>query len=186
MAFTGGGQSPAVSAQGAAATEQAGPYPTLLIKNVTVIDGSGSPAYGPVNVVVKRNTIDRIDRVDPISAWPRDRRRGAGGPRHRRHRMYLMPGLVDGHTHVSSNSAVPADYIYKLLLGHGVTTVRVFNIGSDDPKAMVAEREKSAANQIVAPRTYIYPFWRGSDPATRRLTAHARWWTNGTRSGSTA
>jgi hypothetical protein len=33
---------------------------------------------------------------------------------------------------------------------------------------MVAEREKAAANQIVAPRMYIYPFWRGTDP---RLTS---------------
>ncbi len=75
-----------------------------------------------------------------------------------------MPGIVDGHTHVSSSGAVPSEYIYKLLLGHGVTTARVFNIGNDDPKAMVAERQRSAANQIVAPRLYIYPFWRGSDP----------------------
>ncbi len=151
-------QAPAVAA------EQAGPYPTLLVRNVTVIDGSGAPAYGPVNVVVKRNVIDRIDRVDPISAG----RGGAAAAQADRvidgTGMYLMPGLVDGHTHVSSNSAVPADYIYKLLLGHGVTTVRVFNIGNADPKAMVAEREKSAANQIVAPRMFIYPFWRGSDP----------------------
>ena len=40
----------------------------------------------------------------------------------------------------------------------------VFNIGNDDAKAMVAEKQKSAANQIIAPRLYIYPFWRGSDP----------------------
>ncbi len=78
--------------------------------------------------------------------------------------MYVIPGLVDGHVHVSSNPAVPADYIYKLFLSHGVTTIRVFNIGRDDPKAMVAEREKAAANEIVAPRMYIYPFWRGTDP----------------------
>jgi cytosine/adenosine deaminase-related metal-dependent hydrolase len=165
LAFSSGGRTPAVLAQGSpAAAEQTGPYPTLLIRNVTVIDGSGAPAYGPVNVVVKQNVIDRIDRVDPISA-------GRGeGPAAQADRvidgtgMYLMPGLVDGHTHVSSNTNVPADYIYKLLLGHGVTTVRVFNIGNDDPKAMVAERERSAANKIVAPRMYIYPFWRGSDP----------------------
>src|SRR5665213_681424 len=157
--------SPVVSAaQSPASAEQAGPYATLLIRNVTVIDGSGAPAYGPVNVVVKHNLIDRIDRVDPISAG-----RG-GGASAQADRvidgtgMYLMPGLMDGHTHVSSSAAVPSDYIYKLLLGHGVTTVRVFNIGNDDPKAMVAEREKIAANQIVAPRMYIYPFWRGSDP----------------------
>lgn len=153
-----------VAAQ-AASPEQAGPYATLLIRNVTVIDGSGSPAYGPVNITVKHNVIESIDRVDPISAG-----RGEASGQAKADRvidgtgMYVMPGIVDGHTHVSSSAKVPAEYIYKLLLGHGVTTARVFNIGNDDPKAMVAERERSANNQIVAPRLYIYPFWRGSDP----------------------
>src|SRR5262249_5605400 len=78
--------------------------------------------------------------------------------------MFVMPGIVDGHAHVSSNKAVPAEYIYKLFLAHGVTTIRVFNIGDDDPKAMVAEKQRSAANQIAAPRIYVYPFWRGNDP----------------------
>ena len=156
----------AAQAGGAAGAEQAGPYNTLLIRNVTVIDGSGSPAFGPVNIVVKNNTIDRIEPVDAINAG----RLGRGGAPTQADRvidgtgMYVMPGLVDGHVHVSSNTNVPAEYIYKLFLGHGVTTIRVFNIGNDDPKAMVAEREKSAANQIVAPRMYIYPFYRGRDP----------------------
>lgn len=154
-------------AQAGASPEQTGPYQSLLIHNVTLIDGSGAPAYGPVDIFVKNNVIDRVVRVDAINTG-RDGRRTAERPQADRvidgTGMYVMPGLVDGHTHVSSNQAVPADYIYKLLLGHGVTTIRVFNIGSDDPKAMVAEREKSAANQIAAPRMYIYPFWRGSDP----------------------
>jgi imidazolonepropionase-like amidohydrolase len=157
---------PALAAQRpAGGPEQAGPYSTLVIRNVTVIDGSGSPAYGPVNIVVRNNVVERIERTDPINAG-----RGAAGGQAAADRvidgtgMYVMPGIVDGHTHVSSNSNVPAEYIYKLLLGHGVTTARVFNIGNADPKAMVAERQRSAANQIAAPRLYVYPFWRGSDP----------------------
>ena len=160
---------PPASAQGGAgpvSPVQGGPYPTLLIRNVTVIDGSGSPAYGPVNIVVRNNVIDRIERTDPINA-ERTGRGGAAAAQADRvidgTGMYVMPGLVDGHVHVSSNTNVPADYIYKLFLGHGVTTIRVFNIGNADPKGMVAERQKSAANQIVAPRMYIYPFWRGGD-----------------------
>src|SRR5215471_12997175 len=150
--------------QGGAVAEKAGPYNTLLITNVTVIDGSGAPAYGPANITVRNNIIDRIERADAISAG-----QGATG-QVRADRvidgrgMYVMPGIVDGHTHVSSNTAVPAEYIYKLLLAHGVTTARVFNIGNADPKAMVAEKERSAANQLTAPRIYVYPFWRGSDP----------------------
>lgn len=164
LTIPGGARARSAQAGGAAA-EQAGPYHTLLVRNVTVIDGSGAPAFGPVNIVIRDNAIDRVEPVDAIN-----RGRGVAGPAVQPDRvidgtgMYVIPGLVDGHVHISSNTAVPPDYIYRLLLGHGVTTIRVFNIGNDDPKAMVAEREKSAANQIVAPRMYIYPFWRGADP----------------------
>src|SRR5215813_11529400 len=72
--------------------EKAGPYNTLVILNVTVIDGSGAPAYGPVNITVRNNIIDRIERVDAINA-------GRGGaPQVRADRvidgrgMYVMPG----------------------------------------------------------------------------------------------
>jgi len=143
---------------------KAGPYNTLVIRNVTIIDGSGAPAYGPVNITVKNNVIDRIERADAISAGQveisqvrADRVIDGTG-------MFVMPGIVDGHGHISSNKAVPADYIYKLFLAHGVTTLRVFNIGNDDPKAMIAEKQRSASNEIIAPRIYVYPFWRGTDP----------------------
>ena len=49
------------------APEQSGPYSTLLIRNVTVIDGSGAPAFGPVNILVKNDRIDQITAVDPIA-----------------------------------------------------------------------------------------------------------------------
>ena len=78
--------------------------------------------------------------------------------------MFVTPGLIDTHIHINANKDVPAEYIYKLLLGHGVTTVRVFNVADDDVKGMVEEKKKIAANQIVAPRMYVYPFWRGADP----------------------
>jgi hypothetical protein len=39
--------------------EQSGPYSLLLIRNVTVIDGSGAPAFGPADVFVKGNRIVR-------------------------------------------------------------------------------------------------------------------------------
>src|SRR5215831_3757126 len=145
----------AAPVQNAPLVEKAGPYNTLVIRNVTIIDGSGSPAYGPVNITIKNNVIDRIDRADAISASrvalsPTSGDRVIDGSG-----MFVMPGIVDGHAHVSSNKAVPAEYIYKLFLAHGVTTIRVFNIGDDDPKAMVAEKQQSAANQIVAPRIYV-------------------------------
>ena len=57
--------------------------------------------------------------------------------------MYVVPGLIDTHTHLSERPGVPLDYIYKLLLAHGVTTARVFNIGNRSPQEMVAEQAES-------------------------------------------
>ena len=168
------------SAGAAAGAEQGGPYTSLVIRGATVIDGSGAPAYGPVDIFVKGNRIERIVPTDSVA-------RGRGGPvaasggegngagrgaagqsggvrEIDAHGMYVTPGLIDCHIHINSSRDVPAEYIYKLLLGSGVTTVRTFNVGSDTPQQMVEEKKKIAANQIAAPRMYVYPFWRGNDP----------------------
>jgi cytosine/adenosine deaminase-related metal-dependent hydrolase len=161
------------SAQSPSAPEQAGPFGSLEIRDVTVIDGSGAPAFGPVNIYIKGNRIERVVSVDAIA---RERREEEGtGAKEKETKqpdrviegkgMYVMPGLVDVHIHINESKDVPAEYIYKLLLGHGVTTIRTFNVGRNDPKGMVAEKKKIAANQIIAPRMYVYPFWgRDNDP----------------------
>lgn len=160
-------------AQSTNVSKQGGPYGSLEIRDVTVIDGSGAPAFGPVNIYIKGNRIERIAAQDAIA-----RSRSEGGdtagakPEKQPDRvidgkgMYVMPGLIDVHTHINFSKDVPAEYIYKLYLGHGVTTIRTFNVGRDTPKEMVEEKKKIAANQIVAPRMYVYPFWgRGGDDA---------------------
>ena len=162
---------PMARAQRAGGTEQSGPYPSLEIRDVTVIDGSGAPAFGPVNIFIKGNRIDRVVPADSISRREKDEE-GTGKKAQKApdrviegKGMYVMPGLIDVHIHINLSKDVPAEYIYKLLLGHGVTTVRTFNVGNDDPAGMVAEKKKIAANQIIAPRMYVYPFWgRGDDP----------------------
>ena len=83
--------------------------------------------------------------------------------------MYVIPGLIDMHMHLNDSPGVPLEYQYKLLLGHGVTTVRTFNIGNMTPAQMVAERQRSAENKIIAPRLYVFPFWR-ADPKDPRFS----------------
>src|SRR5208282_408760 len=126
--------------------EQTGPYPSLEIRDVTVIDGSGAPAFGPVNIFIKGNRIDRVVPSDSISRREKDEE-GTGKKEQKApdrviegKGMYVMPGLIDVHIHINASQGVPAEYIYKLLLGHGVTTVRTFNVGNDDPAGMVAEK----------------------------------------------
>jgi hypothetical protein len=38
----------------------AGPDGTLVIRNATLIDGTGSPARGPVDIIIKGNIIQQV------------------------------------------------------------------------------------------------------------------------------
>jgi imidazolonepropionase-like amidohydrolase len=138
----------------------AGPYETLVLRNAIIIDGTGAPARGPVDLVIKRNVIEQVISSDAVSR----NRPGTnpeipnGGHVIDVKGMYVIPGLIDMHMHFMDMA--PLEYQYKLLLGHGVTTVRAFNIGNMTPEQMVAEKQRVARNQVVAPRMYVYPFWR--------------------------
>jgi len=149
-----------------AAPESAGPFDTLIIRNATIIDGTGGPARGPVDIVIKKNIITQVLPGDPIGRAREGPSTPAIGNAHiiDAKGMYVIPGLVDMHIHFTTT--LPLDYQYKLLLGHGVTTIRFFNIGDYTPKQMVEEKERSATNAILAPRMYVYPFWRAypNDP----------------------
>lgn len=143
-----------------------GPYPQLIIRGVTLIDGTGSPPVGPVDIIVRQNRIERIVNVGfPGVAINADRRPKleAGGKELNCDGMYLMPGFVDMHGHSGGDSqGTPAEYVFKLWMGHGVTTVR-------DPSAgngldwTLDQKQKSAKNLITAPRLYAYTsFGQGS------------------------
>src|SRR5688500_12749840 len=70
--------------------------------------------------------------------------------------MYGMPGVIDLHVHAGGPPKNPeAEYPYKLWLAHGVTTVRAVPRESSD--STVSEKERSARNEIVAPRIFHYP-----------------------------
>ena len=149
---------------------QSGPYQSLVIRGATIIDGSGAPAYGPADIFVQGNRIVRVAPTDTIAReQSKDESSGKKVAEPERvidgKGMYVMPGIVDLHAHINFNKDVPVDYIYKLYLGHGVTTIRAFNYGDGDAKRMVEEKKRIAANQVIAPRMYVYPFWRGGADA---------------------
>ncbi len=68
---------------------------------------------------------------------------------------YLIPGLVDMHTHLLSDSDEFPDSIapdeLRVMVANGVTTVR-FMIGTPE---LLALRSRSAAGEIVAPTIYV-------------------------------
>lgn len=136
-----------------------GPYDRLIIRGVTLIDGTGGPPRGPVDVVVEKNKIVDVVSVGypkvPIDPARRPKL-GTGKTKEiNAEGKYMMPGIVDLHVHTGGSPKAPeAEYTYKLWMAHGITTVR--GVPTGDVEWSLKERERSAKNQIVAPRIVSY------------------------------
>ncbi|MEM6525363.1 MAG: amidohydrolase family protein [Bacteroidota bacterium] len=165
-----------------------GPWPQLIIRGVTVIKGDGSPPIGPVDVVVENNKIVEVKvvgypgvEIDPAG------RPGLknGGEELDASGMYLLPGFVDMHGHIGGKAQrVNAEYVFKLWLAHGITTVR-------DPSAgngldwVLDQKEKSAKNKITAPRILAYTaFGQGSEHPISTPEMAREWVRNNAKNGA--
>lgn len=144
-----------------------GPFNRLIIRGVMLVDGTGSPPMGPVDIVVEDSTIASIQTVGypglPIDEGRRPKA-DANTEVIEAEGMYLLPGFFDMHAHTGGVAqGTPAEYVYKLWLAHGITTVREpgsFN-GMD---WTLRQKERSKNNEIAAPRIHAYiGFGMGSD-----------------------
>jgi imidazolonepropionase-like amidohydrolase len=138
------------------ADEGKGPFKTLVIRGVTLIDGAGAPPQGPVDIVVSGNRITAI-RGAGTPGLPMRANRGPQNPDHEIDGtgMYVMPGFVDLHVHAGgAPKNAEAEYAYKLWLAHGVTTVRGVSMAGN--ALTVSEKARSDKNEIVAPRIFNY------------------------------
>ena len=146
--------------------EGSGPYTQLIIRGVTLVNGTGAPPLGPVDIVIEKNRIVQISVLgSPGSAIDPAKRPQlkSGGKELDCSGMYALPGLIDMHGHIGGvQQGTPAEYVFKLWMAHGITTIR-------DPSAgngldwVLDEKAKSAANQITAPRIFAYTaFGQGS------------------------
>ncbi len=159
--------------------EGEGPYGRLILRGVTLIDGTGAPPQGPVDIVIEGNRIAdvvgvgspglAIDPADRPKAGPKDREMDLAG-------MYVLPGLIDMHGHIGGKEqGTPAEYVFKLWMGHGITTVR-------DPGSLnglgwtLEEKAKSARNEITAPRIFAYvAFGQGREKPFTAPDEARRW-----------
>jgi hypothetical protein len=148
--------------------EGEGPYPVLVIRGATLVNGTGAPPMGPVDITIKGNRIAAIDAAGtpglPLS--PEREPRGAtreidaAG-------MTVLPGFVDVHGHNGDPQKAPnATYGYKLWLAHGVTSVMGVPFYFGDRRA-IDEAARSAGNRITAPRLFPYAvigdLWDGGE-----------------------
>lgn len=146
---------------------------SLLIEDVTLIDGTGSPPIEGAWILVEGNTIAQVSR-QPIEASGAQRIDGNG--------KYVIPGLMDVHVHLRGGRGMSADgsrqrtasfqeglgalhsYIYS-----GVTTI--YDSGNN-PDFILELRRQERAGEIAAPRifatggTVTYPGSHGSGPGS--------------------
>jgi imidazolonepropionase-like amidohydrolase len=136
--------------------EGEGPFDRLIIRGATLIDGTGAPPRGPVDIVIEDNRIVDVVSVGYPGLPIDDSKRPGDATREiDAHGAWVMPGIIDMHTHTGGATKAPrAEYSYKLWMGHGITTIRGVPSGSFE--FSVGEKRRSAANEIVAPRIFVY------------------------------
>ncbi|NND00212.1 MAG: amidohydrolase family protein, partial [Gammaproteobacteria bacterium] len=87
------------------------------------------------------------------------------------HGKYVLPGFIDSHSHIhspGSAQSVSADYIFKLWMGHGVTSVReVF--ATEGESRLLALKALSEVNEITAPRITAFPFFAHRKDGDREI-----------------
>ncbi len=146
----------------------------LVITNISVIDGMGNPLRGPLDLTIENGKIIGMQQsraqefsgstiANAPTVKAADRTIDGTG-------MYVMPGIIDMHGHIQFTRAgkpMPRDYVYKLWLAHGITTVR--EPGSTEGiDTIVAHARLSDENRINAPTIIPYAVAGAPTPAEAR------------------
>jgi cytosine/adenosine deaminase-related metal-dependent hydrolase len=142
-----------------AADQVIGPFVRLVIDNTMLVDGLGAPPRGPVSIIVNGQRVAAIVNQPPAPVDGEHRIDAAG--------MTALPGFIDAHSHIGypvqglAGPITPPDYIFKLWLGHGITTIR--DVGSImGLQWTVDHAQRSAAGEITAPRIIPYAMFPGT------------------------
>jgi len=138
-------------------------YDRLIIRNATIIEGNGTPAWGPADIVIEKNKIAEVVPLDPVAIKEGEGKRPEGNTEIDATGKYVMPGLINMHGHAHTERGgkpMPVDYCLKLWLACGITTTR--DVGSET-KDTIALREKSLRGEVAAPRIFVYAFF-GTPP----------------------
>ena len=138
----------------------------MVVRNATVVDGSGKPAAGPFDIVVENDLIIQIVSIDPVAAKEGNAKRPAPGDLEiDATGKYVLPGLINLHGHAHDGRGgkpMPIEYVMKLWLACGITTVREGWAGSKT----LEYRDKTGSNQLAGPRIFAYGGFPGPNQNT--------------------
>ena len=158
--------------------EGEGPFDRLILRGAFMIDGTGAPTQGPVDIVVENDRITAVKvvgnpklEIDPQRRPPLDgaRELDISG-------MYILPGFIDTHMHLHSQRSgqnVPPDYVLKLWFSHGVTSGRT--VGGDNGTPWEVEvAQKLADNELTGPRIKVFPSFSAREAGSIDTAEKAR------------
>ena len=132
------------------ADEGDGPHERLILRGATIIDGTGAPPMGPVDIVIEGDRITEVRSVGFPMAPINEQRRPQGATKELDFSgMYILPGLIDMHAHTGGGGKAPQpEYTYKLWMGNGITTSR--GVGHGSMMWALGEKAASDRNDILS------------------------------------
>lgn len=130
---------------------------SLVIRNATIVDGNGTPASGPADILVEGSRIARVVFLDPVAVREGRATRLTADVTIDATGKFVLPGLINAHGHLQDERGKvpqPLEYTFKLWLASGITSVR--EVGADSTPMLLAVRDRIAAGQVQAPRLFVY------------------------------
>jgi imidazolonepropionase-like amidohydrolase len=138
----------------AGSTQLAPASPALLIRDVTILSMDDVPPRRG-SVLVRGDRIDYAGPTDTLPPAPGAHIVDGRG-------RFLIPGLIDMHTHVSKTRGSSL----SLLVAHGVTTVR--DLGGDHEELLAWRREIGAGTRIGPQLLIAGPYLESASNAARQ------------------
>ena len=148
---------------------------SLAIRNATIIDGNGTPASGPADILILGNRIASVTFLDPVALRSPNAKRPVADRVIDATGKFVLPGLINAHAHLQderSGVAQPYDYTLKLWLACGITSVR--EVGADTTQKVIAIRDRGAQGELASPRLFVYGRFSNAPVPQTPFAARAR------------
>lgn len=139
----------------------------LAIRNATIVDGNGTPARGPADIIIVGDTIAQVNFLDAVAVAEGRARRQPADAEIDATGKFVLPGLINAHAHLQGERAgypQPLDYTLKLWLASGITTVR--EVGGNT-ETLLAARAAERDGKSVSPRIRLYLRFGGARTAAQ-------------------
>lgn len=138
----------------ASGEESLGKFEHLVIANAMVIDGTGAPPQGPLSIHIENDRIVNITGVGVSSMHLDGDEYGPDVKVIDATGKYVLPGFIDSHVHYGTPSHIfggaltDPEYVGKLMLAHGITTLR--DAGGLMGLGWTLEHKRLAAEGVIS------------------------------------